>query len=84
MTSSEFTELVASYILEPWGDERGDLRAALGTMHILNTLRSKKSDPVQLHDVLLRFEPTDPMDSYTDEEQEMIDDALVRQWVYPQ
>lgn len=38
---------MAYYSIDPWGEQRADLRMAIGTAHILNCWRSRKSAKVR-------------------------------------
>lgn len=56
MSHAEFVEHLADYAIEPWGEARGDLRAALVASTVLNVHRPRGRRPVEIADCLLRFE----------------------------
>lgn len=57
LTYRDFRELWAYYQLEPWGEERADLRAALIAQTVANRHRDPKQEqPYRLQDFLLTFE----------------------------
>lgn len=74
MTSLELSILLAYFRVEPPAPHRDDVRAAAQTMHIVNAIPFRKR-PVQLSDVLLRFD-RDPEREMTDEEQTDYFEAL--------
>lgn len=45
MSSHEFTEWMAYYEIEPFGEERADLRQAMTTQGIYNTLQAQRKHP---------------------------------------
>lgn len=55
ITWQQFLEWQTYQQLEPWGEERADIRAAQITAALYNVNRTKKSKPVKIKDVLLRF-----------------------------
>ena len=63
MSSREFAEWLAFAGLEPLGDARGDLQAAIIAATVANMLRGKDSQPVSIEDMLPHFD-----DAETDEE----------------
>lgn len=46
MSAAELTEWMAFYKLEPFGDERADLRAGVVAATIVNVHRTSKNDPI--------------------------------------
>jgi len=58
MSSREFAEWLAFAGLEPLGDARGDLQAAIIAATVANMLRGKDSKPVGIEDMLPRFDDT--------------------------
>lgn len=62
----EFAEWIAYSRVEPWGEERADLRAALicKTLADINTPKGKR--PMKLEDFLLKFDQ-EPKTQSTDE-----------------
>ncbi len=55
MSASEYAEWFEYYKLEPWGEERADLRAAGVSATIANVNRGKKGKTYQPSDFLLKF-----------------------------
>lgn len=45
MSSHEFTEWMAFYDLEPFGDQRADLRQAMTTAAVHNTIQAQRKQP---------------------------------------
>ena len=56
MSSREFAEWLAFAGLEPLGDARGDLQAAIIAATVANMLRGKDSKAVGIEDMLPRFD----------------------------
>ena len=56
ISSQELTEWQAFYNLEPFGEERADLRSAIVASTVANVNRNRKSKPVPLEAFLPRFE----------------------------
>src|SRR5436853_567470 len=52
-----FTELLAYYGLEPWGEERADLRAGIVASTLANCHRDPKKRPFEPRDFMPDFEP---------------------------
>ena len=46
-SSPEFSEWMAWYSIDPWGEQRADLRMAISTAHILNCWRARKAAPIK-------------------------------------
>ena len=59
MTSAQFAEWMAYAQLEPWGEERADLRAGIIASTMANSMRSKKGKPFKPQDFMPKFEPED-------------------------
>ena len=57
MTSAQLSEWMAFYRLEPWGEERADLRAGIVASTIANSNRGKGQKPFKVADFLPSFEP---------------------------
>lgn len=57
MPSSEFEEWKILYQIEPFGDKRGDIQAALIAQTVANMLRDPKAKAYPLDMFLLSFEP---------------------------
>lgn len=53
MTARQFDEWQAFYQLDPWGEERADMRAAMLTSRIYNALRDKNGQGYTVYDFLL-------------------------------
>lgn len=64
MSSREFGEWMAYSAIEPFGEPRADLRAALVAKVIADVNRGKNTPPYKLEDFMLRFdiEPTTQSD----------------------
>lgn len=45
MSSREFSEWMAFYTIEPWGEERADLRQALTTSAVHNSIQAHAKHP---------------------------------------
>lgn len=54
MSAKEYITWIAEYQIEPWGDERSDLRAAT---IVQSNLAPHVKDGVKLKDCMLNFEP---------------------------
>ena len=52
ISSTEFSEWMAWYSIEPWGDQRADLRMAISTAEILNCWRAKGSKPIKPEQIM--------------------------------
>jgi hypothetical protein len=59
MTTRQFQEWRAYADLEPFDEERADLRAAHIVQTLLNLHRKKGAQPFQLKDCVLRFSPVE-------------------------
>ncbi len=57
MTSAQFAEWMAYAQLEPWGEERADLRAGIIASTQANVMRGKKGKPFKPQDFMPTFEP---------------------------
>ena len=55
MTSREFSEWMAYAAVEPFGEIRADMRAALIAQQVANKGATKKEDLVPLREFMLRF-----------------------------
>jgi hypothetical protein len=60
MSSLELSEWQAFYNLEPWGDERADLRSGLAASALCNLWTAKGSHRYKASDFLMNFEETEP------------------------
>lgn len=62
--AAEFAEWLAYYRLEPWGEERGDLRAGIVASTVANAWRGKDVLPFNPGDFMPEFGPPDagPLD----------------------
>lgn len=52
-----FLEWVAYSLVEPFGEKRADLRAAMQVATLRNAFRGEDDDPVSVEDVMPRFGP---------------------------
>ena len=66
MSSREFAEWLAFAGLEPLGDARGDLQAAIIAATVANMLRGKDSKAVGIEDMLPRFDEAEEADEEPD------------------
>ena len=57
ISSRDFAEWMAYSRLEPWGEERADLRAGIVASTIANSNRGKGQKPFKVADFLPSFEP---------------------------
>lgn len=55
MSSKELADWQAYYTLEPWGDERADLRMGVLCALIANMFRKKGSRPHKAEEFVLKF-----------------------------
>ena len=58
--SRQFAEWQAYYQVEPWGEERADLRAGIVASTIANVNRGKGQKPFKPSDFMPDFEPKKP------------------------
>ena len=57
ITSKQFAEWMAYSKLEPWGEERDDLRMGIMASTIANVNRGKNQKPFKPTDFMPQFEP---------------------------
>ncbi len=57
ISSRQFAEWMAFYRLEPWGEERADLRAGIVASTIANSNRGKGQKPFKPQQFMPEFEP---------------------------
>jgi hypothetical protein len=57
ISSVQFAEWMAFSRLEPWGEDRADLRAGIVASTIANANRGKNAKPFKPDDFMPRFEP---------------------------
>ncbi len=59
MSSREFAEWMAFYQVEPWGEERADLRSGIVASTVANAHRDpkKRKRPFKPEDFIPKFEP---------------------------
>ena len=62
MSSRELSEWQAYFNLEPWGEERADLRAGMSTAPLLNLWIKKGKRRAKPSDWIMRFGPKEPQD----------------------
>jgi len=60
-TSKELSEWQAYYSIEPFGEERADLRNAMLCTLVANAMRGKNSKAMTIKDFMPDFEPKKPM-----------------------
>jgi hypothetical protein len=65
ISSHTFAEWLAFRRLEPWGEERADLRAGIIASTMANSMRGKKGKPFKPQDFMPKFEQDDPDDEMT-------------------
>ncbi len=56
ISSRELTEWAAYYQVEPFGEERADLRSAIVATNIANGNRAKGQKPYKIEDFMPKFE----------------------------
>ena len=59
MTSAQFAEWMAYSRVEPWGENRDDLRIGILASMIANMFREKGKKPAKPTDFVLNFAPVD-------------------------
>ena len=59
ISSTQFAEWMAFSRLEPWGEERADLRTGIVASTIANANRGKNTKAFKPEDFMPRFEPED-------------------------
>ena len=59
ITSAQFAEWMAYSRLEPWGEDRDDLRTGIVASVIANSNRGKGKKPYKPQDFMPDFEPED-------------------------
>ena len=57
MSSAQFAEWMAYSRLEPWGEQRADLRAGIVASTMANVNRGKSRKPYKPHEFMPDFEP---------------------------
>jgi hypothetical protein len=60
ISSEQLSEWMAYNKLEPWGEERADLRAGIVASVIANSNRGKNQKAFKPQDFMPSFEPEDP------------------------
>ena len=55
MSSQELTEWAAFYALEPFGEERADLRAGIISATVANVNRGEKQEPLTAQEFMPKF-----------------------------
>lgn len=68
MSSREFSEWMAFYEIEPFGDERADLRQAMTTSAVHNSIQAQAKHPkwTKPEDFMLFKEPAQPKTELTE------------------
>lgn len=59
MTSAQLSEWMAFAQLEPWGEERADLRAGIIASTMANSMKGAKGKAFKPQDFMPKFEPED-------------------------
>jgi hypothetical protein len=59
ISSAQYSEWMAFYRLEPYGEERADLRAGIIASTIANANRGKNQKVFKPSDFIARFDPPD-------------------------
>jgi len=57
LTAAELAEWMAYYEIEPWGEERADIRQAITSALIANQYRGKNQRPYKVQDFLAVPQP---------------------------
>lgn len=77
ISGREFAEWLAYYQIEPWGEERADLRAGIVASTVANVHRTKSQKAYKPEDFVPKFKvPEKEPDRQTWEEQLMIVEML--------
>lgn len=76
ISSREFIEYLAYFRLNPFGEERADLRMAISTATIANRLAGSKKDLIKPQDLMIDFSKT----AQTEEEKKNVFLAQMRAW----
>jgi hypothetical protein len=82
MSSHELSEWMAFFRLEPFGEERQDLRAAIVAQTIANVNRGAGRPPYKLSDFILEFD-RQPKEPQSVEDQIEVMRRLTRQLTRP-
>ena len=61
MTSTEVTDWLAFFQLDPWGGERGDMRAGIVASVVANVNRGNTRAPFEASDFMPKFGPAKPV-----------------------
>lgn len=71
ISSAEITEWAAYYMLEPFGEDRADLRSGIIASTVANVNRAEKQEPYTPHDFMPKFDEQEepPEDEPEDTEQ---------------
>jgi len=75
MSSRELTEWMAYYALEPFGEERGDMRAGIVASTLYNVHRGPKSKAASPEDFMPKFGQADAEGEDEDDEVREQDEA---------
>lgn len=60
ISSLELSEWQAFYTIDPFGEERADMRAAMMAANVANAWKDKKQRTFKLKDFMLNFDPPEP------------------------
>lgn len=55
ITSAEFSEWIAYHNIEPFGEERADIRSAIIALTIANVNRTSRQPPLKIKDFMPKF-----------------------------
>jgi formiminotetrahydrofolate cyclodeaminase len=76
MSSSEVADWMAYERLEPWGEERADLRTGILASLVANVTRGKDQKPYGPAEFMPDFEPKEESDGAKTEQQDLISKAM--------
>ena len=70
MSARELTEWMAYYSLEPFGEERGDMRAGIVASTLFNINRGKKAKPTTPYDFMPKYGEPEAEDDEDEDNEE--------------
>ncbi len=73
MTALQFSEWIAYYSLEPFGEERADWRQAFTSCILANAHRGKNSKASELDDFMLKVEDDEPREQTEQQQQNVFE-----------
>lgn len=82
MTSAQFVEWRAYFALEPWDEERADLRAAIIAATIANAHRDRKRrpTPIPIESFMPRFDAAQRRPAQTWQQQQQLARLIASTW----